>query len=168
MRWIDGDCCVRTHLLALRHFDPSSDLRTNNQLSALVCAWALKCMEEFGLVRQDIAAWVTDSGSDVKRAVTAPELLYAPREWCGPHAFNRAIIAAAGCPVDEEEEEDDDDGEDGAGAQQQQEEEEEQDEDVAATTVRTLLVEIRKIITRIYKSPILSVRVRLLCIECML
>ena len=51
IRWIDDMWLPQTRLLALRGFDPSSQLRDAHQVSGLLSLWVHSCLDDYGLNR---------------------------------------------------------------------------------------------------------------------
>jgi len=91
VRWMNRMFQVVNYTIACREFNPSSTERENNNLSKLIMDWTLDCMAEVGLQLSDVYAAVSDSGSDVKCAVSSSERMGLSWEWCGPHMINRAL-----------------------------------------------------------------------------
>ena len=96
MRYLDESWQVKSKLLTLRYFFPSSKLREDHQLSVLLAMWVDSCLGDYGLATQDFVGAVSDSGSDVKRCCMAEDCMALPWEWCGPHLLNRALVDALG------------------------------------------------------------------------
>eukprot|EP00624_Nannochloropsis_granulata_P001156 evm.model.NODE_15339_length_18062_cov_47.764866.1 len=96
VRYLDDNWRVRSKLLSLRFFFPSSELREDHQLSVLVSMWVKSCLSDYGLKVDNFVGAVSDSGSDVKRCCTSENCLGLPWEWCGPHLLNRALVDGLG------------------------------------------------------------------------
>jgi hypothetical protein len=96
VRYLDESWQMRSKLLSLRFFSPSSQLRENHQLSSLLTMWVNSCLGEYGLATRYCVGAVSDSGSDVKRCCRAKDCMHLPWEWCGPHLLNRALVDAVG------------------------------------------------------------------------
>lgn len=97
VRFVNDSMGTEAYLLGLRLFCPAPDVSDETeQVSTTLFLWVEAVLEEFGLSVDDIFAVVTDSGSDVKRCGTAPDLLNKPWAWCAPHFLNRAQVEAAG------------------------------------------------------------------------
>lgn len=88
-------CLNDGYNLAVRRFNPSLEERQNDKLSNILDAWAEAVLEEFGIViARDVLTAVSDSGSDVKRAlVTKMGTLW---EWCVSHFSHLALTDAFG------------------------------------------------------------------------
>ena len=85
--------------LAVRHFAPTAEERTDDRLSVVLHEWAQGVLREFGIdVERDILTSSSDSGSDVKR--TLQTLMAAWWEWCISHLSHLALTDAFGTSID--------------------------------------------------------------------
>ena len=81
---------LRTYLLAVKLFRPDPSL--GKITGEVVMKWARQVFADHGIAETDIAGAVTDAGADVSTGVGKA----FPREWCGPHMINRALIEGTG------------------------------------------------------------------------
>ena len=97
IRFVNEAMGLETYLLGLRLFDPAPEVSdATEHVSTTLHLWVVAVLAEFSFSKDQIFAAVSDSGSDVKRCIMAPDLLNKLREWCGPHLCNRALVEAAG------------------------------------------------------------------------
>ena len=87
---MDCNGILRTYLLAVKLFRPDPSL--GKITGEVVMKWARQVFADHGIAETDIAGAVTDAGADVSTGVGKA----FPREWCGPHMINRALIEGTG------------------------------------------------------------------------
>lgn len=126
VRWIDDNWMPQSRLVSLRGFAPCSELQDEFRLSRLLYMWVEACLAEIGLAKHHFVGASTDSGSDVKRCTTADDCMGLPREWCGNHLINRALVESLGFS--------------------------EQVGEGSNESARGVIMEVRKVITHISKS----------------
>ncbi|KAI9906760.1 hypothetical protein PsorP6_004322 [Peronosclerospora sorghi] len=90
---------LKSYILAIKRFDPSSDLIKGNRLSDILQMWLRDILAEFGIRITNIAGSSSHGGSDVKRAMTSPDdsKLW---EWCIPHMKNPSVQDAFDTSLD--------------------------------------------------------------------
>lgn len=87
---------VKTHLLAVKHFDPEPTLG-GERAGQLLFKWMMQVLRQFGLRESDIAGLTSDGGGTDITGVAGKTFL---REWCVPHLLNRVTTAASGMTLD--------------------------------------------------------------------
>ena len=93
--FLDPEYVFRTFLLAVREFNPSSDLRTGQDgLRTCMRVWNEGILELFGLTFLNIFSATTDGAGDVR--ILSIYDMKALWEWCIPHMINRILIHAHG------------------------------------------------------------------------
>ena len=93
--FMDPEYALRTFLLAVREFDPSSEIREGKEgLRTCMRVWNEGILEIFGLTFKNIFGATTDGAGDV-RILSIYDIM-AYWEWCPPHMINRALIHAFG------------------------------------------------------------------------
>ena len=90
MFYIDRNWVLRSRLIAVRQFNPTKDLLTDNRLSGLLEKYLESVLEEYGLDTTLLFSATSDAGSDVKRLCKV--LLPGLWEWCVCHMINCALV----------------------------------------------------------------------------
>jgi len=88
--YIDRNWVLRSRLIAVRQFNPTKDLLTDNRLSGLLEKYLESVLEEYGLDTTLLFSATSDAGSDVKRLCDV--LLPGLWEWCVCHMVNCALV----------------------------------------------------------------------------
>jgi len=88
--YLDDKMILQTHLLAVKLFRPDPSL--GKITGRVVMKWATQVLAQHGIDKEDIAGAVTDAGADVSTGVGQE----FAREWCFPHATNRALVFGTG------------------------------------------------------------------------
>ena len=81
---------LRSHLLAVRQFNPDAEKLSSARLSQILHDYLKAVLEEFELNISNLYSATTDSGSDVKRLCDV--LLPGLWEWCVCHMLNCALV----------------------------------------------------------------------------
>ena len=81
---------LRSRLIAVRQFNPTKDLLTDNRLSGLLEKYLESVLEEYGLDTTLLFSATSDAGSDVKRLCKV--LLPGLWEWCVCHMINCVLV----------------------------------------------------------------------------
>ena len=93
--FLDPAYTMKTALLAVREFTPSSKMRGSDKgLRTATRVWARGILDTYGLDFNNIFGATTDGGSDMR--ILASHDIGANREWCPPHMINRVLFFAFG------------------------------------------------------------------------
>lgn len=88
--WCTSRFVLDSALVAVKLFQPSSDLKQGKQLSDALLIWAEEVLREFRLDTRDLFCTITDAGSDVNRlCLKTPTSEW---EWCFPHMLNCVLV----------------------------------------------------------------------------
>lgn len=87
--YIDRNWQLKSRLLAVRQFNPSSQLLEDDRLSALLLSYLGEVLEEFGLSVEHLFSATTSSGCGFKRLCEV--LLPGLWEWCMCSLVNDAL-----------------------------------------------------------------------------
>ena len=93
---------LESFVLALRHFNPSHQLRSTHRLSNLQGLWAKMVFQQYGFNISDLYGSTSDAGSDIKRLTQT--VLKTQWNWCPPHMITAAVKEAFGMNADSMEE----------------------------------------------------------------
>ena len=87
---------LETRLLAIREFNPSSEIRQSHKLGHLLQVWVQTVLKDYQLNEDHVFGSTTDGGSDVKSWGTT--LMGANKVWehCPPHHLARSVKSAVG------------------------------------------------------------------------
>ncbi|CAM9556615.1 unnamed protein product, partial [Ectocarpus sp. 6 AP-2014] len=96
--YVDRSWRLRSRLLAVRQFNPTTEMLESNRLSDLLQDYLKSVLEEYDLNVSMIFSATSDAGSDVKRLCDV--LLPGLWEWCVCHMLNCALVEAIGTHVD--------------------------------------------------------------------
>lgn len=90
MFYVDRNWQLRSRLIAVRQFNPTTETLEGNRLSAILEKYLTTVLEEFGLDTSLLFSATSDAGSDVKRLCDI--LLPGLWEWCVCHMLNCALV----------------------------------------------------------------------------
>ncbi|CAM9895380.1 unnamed protein product [Scytosiphon promiscuus] len=96
--YVDRQWQLKSRLIAVRQFNPSQELLSDNRLSDLLELYLESVLEEYGLDTTLLFSATSDAGSDVKRLCKV--LLPGLWEWCVCHMINCSLVEAFGTHVD--------------------------------------------------------------------
>ncbi|CAM9804265.1 unnamed protein product [Laminaria digitata] len=96
--YVDRNWQLRSRLIAVRQFNPTTETLEGNRLSAILEKYLTTVLEEFGLDTSLLFSATSDAGSDVERLCDI--LLPGLWEWCVCHMLNCALVEATGTHVD--------------------------------------------------------------------
>lgn len=88
--YVDRNWQLKSRLLAVRQFNPTTEMIQSTRLSDLLQEYLKSVLEEYGLDVSMIFSATSDSGSDVKRLCDV--LLPGLWEWCVCHMLNCALV----------------------------------------------------------------------------
>lgn len=96
--FVDENFNYCSKLLAVKAFNPHSQIRDEFELSSILLLWLTGVLGEFGLSTSDLMSSTTDAGSDIKRLGSV--LLESSWDWCLPHMLNCTLVEAFGSSLD--------------------------------------------------------------------
>ncbi|CAN0560022.1 unnamed protein product [Laminaria digitata] len=88
--YVDRNWELKSRRLAVRQFNPTTEMLESDRLSALLEKYLKSVLEEFGLNTSLLFSATSDAGSDVKRLCKV--LLPGLWEWCVCHMINCALV----------------------------------------------------------------------------
>ena len=90
MFYVDRNWQLRSRLLAIRQFNPTTEMLESNRLSDLLEKYLKSVLEEYDLDVSMLFSATSDAGSDVKRLCDI--LLPGLWEWCICRMLNCALV----------------------------------------------------------------------------
>ena len=90
MFYVDRDWQLRSRLLAVRQFNPTTEMLESNRLSEVLEKYLKSVLVEYDLDVSMLFSATSDAGSDVKRLCDI--LLPGLWEWCICHMLNCALV----------------------------------------------------------------------------
>lgn len=88
--YIDRSWRIKSRLLAVRQFNPTTETLESGRLSELLESYLESVLEEYDLNVSNIFSATSDAGSDVKRLCNV--LLPGLWEWCVCHMLNCSLV----------------------------------------------------------------------------
>ncbi|KAI0565138.1 Ribonuclease H-like protein [Gracilaria domingensis] len=90
--FVDSEWQMKSFLLAVRQFNPSTTLAESRRLSDILQLWINTIFIEFELDLKHLFSSTSDSGSDIR--LLCSKLLPGFWDWCIPHLLNCALVDA--------------------------------------------------------------------------
>ena len=96
--FVDRHFNYSSRLLAVKPFNPATEMRESAQLSDILFIWVKDVLLEYTLSPSDLLSATTDSGGDIQRLGNV--VIGCKWDWCLPHLLNCALVDAFGTSVD--------------------------------------------------------------------